>query len=410
MLSLTFTLIPCILCIMWFILSTTRKNKDFHQKAFVAIMFIFALYFYISASYTSPLTNYQHLVIMDTISKLILPLLFPISYSYFRKTLKIERKNTIELIFYMPAIIIGTIAVFSIFYLGFGNMQEYIIAKELEHTSFPKGFETPEYRNYYIFCTQVFNITVILSALILTTYISVRLFQRNKGKRGRYYLFIRKSVDRATIIGVMMIIICILSAMRCHMGRFFLIENNTLATIMFFIQAIAVFIWGFIELFFVEEIIPLKSLINPVKQIYDSAPQNLSSEDIADLLSSETSESINFYQHINQRFIELMDNDRMYLTPGLSVDAVAKEIGTNRAYISRLLNRTYNSTFPEFINGKRIKYAKQLLQDEPEAVLEYIALKSGFSTTSQFTRKFKEMTGQSPRQWQKSNKKNIRAL
>ena len=134
------------------------------------------------------------------------------------------------------------------------------------------------------------------------------------------------------------------------------------------------------------------------------------SEDIADLLSSETSESINFYQHINQRFIELMDNDRMYLTPGLSVDAVAKEIGTNRAYISRLLNRTYNSTFPEFINGKRIKYAKQLLQDEPEAVLEYIALKSGFSTTSQFTRKFKEMTGQSPRQWQKSNKKNIRAL
>ena len=198
--------------------------------------------------------------------------------------------------------------------------------------------------------------------------------------------------------------------MRCHMGRFFLIENNTLATIMFFIQAIAVFIWGFIELFFVEEIIPLKSLINPVKQIYDSAPQNLSSEDIADLLSSETSESINFYQHINQRFIELMDNDRMYLTPGLSVDAVAKEIGTNRAYISRLLNRTYNSTFPEFINGKRIKYAKQLLQDEPEAVLEYIALKSGFSTTSQFTRKFKEMTGQSPRQWQKSNKKNIRAL
>jgi AraC-like DNA-binding protein len=105
-----------------------------------------------------------------------------------------------------------------------------------------------------------------------------------------------------------------------------------------------------------------------------------------------------------------MDNDHLYLTPGLSVDSVAKEIGTNRAYISRLLNRTYNSSFPEFVNNKRIKYAKQLLQDEPDAVLEYVAIKSGFSTLSQFTRKFKEITGQSPRQWQKSNKKIIRPL
>lgn len=410
MLSLTLTLIPCILCVMWFILSTTRKSKDLHQKAFVAIMFIFVIYFYISASYTSPLVNYEHLVVMGTISKFIIPFIFPISYSYFRMTLNIDKKNALQQFLYIPAIIIGTVAIFSIFYLGFENMQEYVIAKETEHTRFPNGYDTPEYRNYFFFCTQVFSNLVILSAALLVIYISIKLFQRNKGRKGRYYLFIRKSVDRTTVIGTMMIIICILSAMRTHMGRFFLIENNTLSTIMFFIQAIAVFIWGFVELFFVEEIIPLKSLLNPIKQIYDSAPQNLSAEDIADILSHESSESINFYQHINQRFIELMDNDHLYLTPGLSVDTIAKEIGTNRAYISRLLNRTYNSSFPEFVNNKRIKYAKQLLQDEPDAVLEYVAMKSGFSTLSQFTRKFKEITGQSPRQWQKSNKKIIRPL
>lgn len=410
MLNLTFTLIPCILCIMWFILSTTRTNKDFRLKAFTALMFIFVLYFYFSAGYSSPLANHQHLVIMDAISKIIIPLIFPICYSYFRKSLKTTKRNALEMFFYLPAIIMGTVAIFSIIYIGYGNMQEYIIAKETQHTRFPEGYDTAAFRNYFFFCSQLFTNVVILSALLLTIYISVKLYQRNKGKKGRYYLFVRKSVDKTTVIGNILVIISLTSAARTFLGRFFLIENSNLSTIMFFIQAIAVFTWGFIELFFTDEIIPLRSLFNPVRKIYEQAPQNLSSEDIADLLASEPTESINFYQQINQKFLDLMENDHIYLTPGISVDTIAREIGTNRAYISRLLNRTYNSSFPEYINNRRIKYAKQLLSDEPEAVLEYVAIKSGFSTVSQFTRKFKELTGQSPRQWQKSNRKFITPL
>ena len=410
MLNLTFTLIPCILCIMWFILSTTRTNKDFRHKAFGIIMFIFVIHFYISAGYTSPLVNYDHLVITDTISKVIIPLIFPVSYSYFKRTLNLNKANAIEYVFYFPAIVISTVALFSIFYIGFDNMQDYIIAKETQHTRFPAGYDTAAYRNYFFFCSQLFTYVVIFSAALLSIFISVKLFQRNKGKRGRYYLFIRKSIDKPTIIGNTIIAICVLSAARSYMGRFFLIENSTISTIMFFIQAIAVFTLGFIELFFTEEMIPLRSLFNPVRKIYESAPNNLSSEDIADLLASETKESIIFYQLINQKFIDLMENNHIYLTPGISVDRIAKEIGTNRVYISRLLNRTYNSSFPDYINNRRIKYAKQLLTDEPNAVLEYVAIKSGFSTVSQFTRKFKEITGQSPRQWQKSNRKFITPL
>lgn len=408
MLSLTFTLIPCILCTMWLYLSTTRRNKDFRQKTFVGIMLCFVLYFYTSANYVSTITNYGHMAFTDVISKLIIPLIFPMSYSYFRKTLKIEGQNAFHSFLYIPAIFIGTISIFSIFYIGIDNMEAYISAKELQQNRFPTGFEAAAYSYYFIFCSQIFTNIVIISAIALTIYITIRLYQRNKGKRGRYYLFIRKSVDRATIIGLMIITIAVLSAIRCYMGRFFLVNHQTLSIAMFFIQALCVFLWGFLELFFVDEIIPIKSFLNPVKLIYNSAPQNLGAEDIADLLASEESDTINFYQEINHRFIELMEQKQIYLTPGLSIDAIAQEIGTNRAYVSRLLNRTYNQTFPEFINNKRIKYSKQLLAQEPDAVLEYIALKSGFSNVSQFTRKFKEVTGQSPRQWQKSNIKTIK--
>ena len=81
------------------------------------------------------------------------------------------------------------------------------------------------------------------------------------------------------------------------------------------------------------------------------------------------------------------------------------QLGTNRVYVSRVINRTYNMTFPEYVNGRRLETAKQMLLDDPDAVLEYVALKSGFSGLSQFSRKFKEMTGVSPRAWQASQSK-----
>ena len=55
--------------------------------------------------------------------------------------------------------------------------------------------------------------------------------------------------------------------------------------------------------------------------------------------------------------------------------------------------------FRDYLNKKRMDYARQLMMDEPDASLEYIAVKSGFQSSTQFIRKFRETEGVTPTVW-----------
>jgi YesN/AraC family two-component response regulator len=61
--------------------------------------------------------------------------------------------------------------------------------------------------------------------------------------------------------------------------------------------------------------------------------------------------------------------------------------------------------FRDYLNKLRIDHAKQLIKDEPDAVIDYISAKSGFQSSTQFIRKFKESEGVTPAVWRDNLKK-----
>ena len=106
---------------------------------------------------------------------------------------------------------------------------------------------------------------------------------------------------------------------------------------------------------------------------------------------------------LTQRIEASMKEWNLYRNPDITIKDVAKELATNRLYVSRAINTSFGMSFTSYINRKRIEYAIQLMREHPNIALENVASESGFASKKAFFTKFREIMGDSPRAYMKKN-------
>ena len=94
-----------------------------------------------------------------------------------------------------------------------------------------------------------------------------------------------------------------------------------------------------------------------------------------------------------------MMDKKVFLQPKLSLDDVAEELHSNKTYVSKMVNNTYNMSFSDYINTLRIDYAEQYLLHNRNAKQSDIAAACGFPDASAFNNVFKKITGVTPKIW-----------
>ncbi len=124
-----------------------------------------------------------------------------------------------------------------------------------------------------------------------------------------------------------------------------------------------------------------------------SIKQDKEELDNATLTKNIDSTLLNEESPIAQRIKKWIEEEG-FLQPGLTLNDIANKIGTNRTYVSRFINTTYQSTFFEFIAELRVKKIKKLLTEDPERELEYLSNTCGFSSSSHMSSTFKKFTGE----------------
>lgn len=99
---------------------------------------------------------------------------------------------------------------------------------------------------------------------------------------------------------------------------------------------------------------------------------------------------------INKLFIE----EKLYLNPQLKLSDVARQVGTNRTYLSRFFNQEKQMTFFDYVNNLRVEHAVGLLKNS-DLRLNAIAEQSGFNSISTFRRVFAAKQQCTPSEYRK---------
>lgn len=106
------------------------------------------------------------------------------------------------------------------------------------------------------------------------------------------------------------------------------------------------------------------------------------------------------YGNVGDRLNQWIEQKK-YLMEGITIVTLCVELNTNRTYLSCYINSTYKYSFRDFISTLRVGEAKRLLKEEGFKDISEIAVMTGFSSTSNFYRTFKNFENETPSNYRK---------
>ena len=120
------------------------------------------------------------------------------------------------------------------------------------------------------------------------------------------------------------------------------------------------------------------------------------------------SEKVN---EIAQRLIpeieRLFNEEKVYKQPGLAIDGMAKMLHTNRKYLSTVIKKYYQKSFPDLINTFRVNEAIQIFKESCKGgkyanyTIQAIGKEVGFNGKTTFYNAFKQIVGVAPSEYLK---------
>lgn len=106
----------------------------------------------------------------------------------------------------------------------------------------------------------------------------------------------------------------------------------------------------------------------------------------------------------------IMEVEKAFLDPELTLSSLAIKLKTNREYLSQVLNNVIGNSFTDYLNDFRIEEAKSILTEQANKKSQILSISGianvvGFKNTSTFNPIFKRITGLTPSEYKKASEK-----
>ena len=103
------------------------------------------------------------------------------------------------------------------------------------------------------------------------------------------------------------------------------------------------------------------------------------------------------YTALIQRINQIIEE--RYCELDCSVVTIAQEVGLSTTYIGRIYKHYSFKTISESISAARMEHARRLLRDDRRMSVEQVAQRSGFSSSSYFSKTFRKENGMTPNEY-----------
>lgn len=193
---------------------------------------------------------------------------------------------------------------------------------------------------------------------------------------------------------VVMSVVCILPN---FLGRYYFMQYNTMLIIVAVLFSILLLIFGLLGNLQNYSV----SNFETDKESTDLAPSNITTSQNAPISNDLSGHR----EIIKQNLIKLIDCEKIHTQQDIRINDIAKKLGTNRSYLSQIINQDYLCSFNTFINKYRITEAKKMLADKQYSnlSLEAISAEVGFGSLHSFIRAFKEQEDITPGKYREQN-------
>ena len=396
--------LPFSVCIVWCVLALLKENKNHADKLLVVIMALFALYYVCDSHRLSVSPNYNLQVILYMIGQLASLVVLPFACLYIRYLFEDSPVKPVYYLLLLPALFLCISTVILVSILGIEDCASLI-------RLYDAGLIVPASLDVFsrTYLSLIKNVYVVELAIYflgsLFCFISYLFKGRFKFEHMIPFLRGSKSSFVPNILSFILIVLCVLMIVRFILGLHWLLAHPFVTTSFAVIISVLLFFVGYVTV--VPSLpggyIDKERLLHPfdaMKQSRQEYLAGINSGPVAD-------KQVTGYDKLMDSFQELMIKEQGFLNPSMTIDEISRQLNSNRTYVSKLVNIYYGMPFRDYLNNLRIDFAKQLMLDEPDAVIDYIALKSGFQSSTQFIRKFRETEGLTPTVWrsQKRSKK-----
>lgn len=382
-----FTVLPALVILFWLILFFLDENKD-KAKRFLIFFLTVALVNYMTHWYYFN-HNYDAYYLLESIWVFTSLSVYPLYYYYIRLLTSDVKINYRWIWILFPALILSLFSAF--IYIMMSPQEIDIFNNEILYHNRSKSENYSSLIKLQMIRMEAFKVLFALG-VILTVFYGLRLLKKFNEQVYAFYSDVQhRELSTIKTTFLFLVFTAIVSIISSVLGKDFFVEKHFLLALPSITHSIALFgisYAGYRQSF---------SIADLTKDQFQPVIKNLQVEDEVNIVLDSR------YDELFERMENLLNQKEIFKDPDLRLNDLAFMLGTNRTYVSQLINNKTNSNFCEYINVHRIAYAKNILSSTKESLLtiDEIALQSGFSTQSSFYRVFMKMEGISPARYRK---------
>lgn len=368
---------PVYVTLFWAITLNTGIRTNTAPRSFLGKFMIFAFVIYLSnLLYFIP---YPHAYVwIDPFNQLASLIVFPMYHIYFR-LLTVDHRFSLSkhAIYLLPSVILFVLYSIGVIFSSYNDFSALVFHSDIHHTNWSI--------RYLKFLHPVIRI-VFVSQVILTLSSNFRLINQHSGKAVQFYSDIKDTGSaNVLILNISMIITGIVSIAISTLGRVFFQNKITWLLFTSVIFTSMLYLIGWLG--------NRQKSLNPVGA---TQPESSSAEDYSEDALTNGEESIIF-----QKLLHLLHNERIFLNSKLTIHDVAKMVGTNRTYISTVINHRSRQNFCQFVNGFRVDELEKTLTQQPRLSGYQLADICGFGSVDSMRRAVQAKTGLKIPEWKK---------
>ena len=367
MLRLVFLIAPVFVCLFWATTLLVDMDKYPAPRRFLAwFLMLTSIIFLSHFFYFAPIPEVYHY--FDIPLQCIGIFIFPLFHIYFR-LLTVD--ETFSFRAHAKFLVIPTA-------VGLAYIISVMMTPVAEYYAwlYP-GIQIPGPVRHHFLETSRSVIKIVFPFLLFYTLIANYLLIRKYGAKAEefYSDFQDRKKRYAGILNISLLGISLVSFVITRIGRERVMSENIYIYVGWSAFAIMLYVIGFLGL-----------KCRPLNPSYERI--------VPDLKIIECPETpVSLIHGLSEKILFEFEQNKLHLNCELNIMDLAKTLGSNRTYISSVINQRFNQNFSSLVNSYRLTEISRVLADNPGIKAEHLAQNCGFGSVNSMKRTISAQTG-----------------